>query len=417
MKDDLTPEQEDRLAAACRTFDHPDGVARARLLAALPAGGPPAQDSSRQGGWTMVRKIGIRAALAASLAVAAVMAWQVARPRSVFARAAAAMIEARGFRCALVVIMPGGDGREESHPGGSVRWSPDGGSRLEQGERGAAGEITILPPARPGLGLLPRTKQYRILPKDRDPEFASTLFAHLANTPAPAGPPLETREVDGRRANRYEIPWTQVAAATDRPGARLRIWLDAATNLPVRADLLDFGGKGGPVLRLESFRWGEQDPTLFATAPPEGYTKLPTVDARGDEIIEHIIYGLRTFAKYNKGRYPAVRYVYGDEQGNILRDLIGVGPQAQGWVRYDKDLQWKDPKEKEFAFGSSAMSWINVLQRENPDCAYNGKTVTPQDAGRVLLRWQLDDGGYRVIYGDLRTEVVTAARLKELEAR
>ena len=416
MSDDLTAEQLDRLEAALQTLDRPDGVARARLLAALAAEGPPAQASPRRARWAMVRKHGIRAALAATLVLAAVGFWQVARPRSVFARAAAAMAAAKGYRCDMIEVKPRPDGREDVRRDGTVLWSPAGGSRLEA-EDGAAGEIAILPPGRPGLGLWPRTKQYRVLPRDRDPEFSAILFAHLGRVPDATGPPLETREVDGRRAHRYELPWSRVAAGTDRPGARLRIWLDAATNLPVRADLLDFAGAGGPFLRLEDFRWGEQDPALFATAPPAGYTKLPTVDARGDQVVEHIIYGLRTFAKYNQGRYPSVRYVYGDEQGEALRKLIGLGPEAQGWVGFDPKLRWKDPREGEFAFGSSAMSWINSLQRDNPDCAYNGKAVTPQDATKVLLRWQLDDGDYRVLYGDLRPETVTAVRLKEIEGR
>ena len=27
-------------------------------------------------------------------------------------------------------------------------------------------------------------------------------------------------------------------------------------------------------------------------------------------------------------------------------------------------------------------------------------TVTPKDAAKVLVRWQLDDGDYRVVFGD-----------------
>jgi hypothetical protein len=35
----------------------------------------------------------------------------------------------------------------------------------------------------------------------------------------------------------------------------------------------------------------------------------------------------------------------------------------------------------------------------------------------VLVRWQLDDGDYRVIFGDLSSATVSAARLRELESR
>jgi len=49
--------------------------------------------------------------------------------------------------------------------------------------------------------------------------------------------------------------------------------------------------------------------------------------------------------------------------------------------------------------------------------AYYGKTVNPADKDKVLFRWRLDSGEYRVIFGDLRHETVALARLKELEAK
>ena len=57
---------------------------------------------------------------------------------------------------------------------------------------------------------------------------------------------------------------------------------------------------------------------------------------------------------------------------------------------------------------------INTIQRENSDCAYFGKTVGPKDADKVLFYWKLDDGSYRVIYGDLKSETVAEARLRRL---
>ena len=42
-------------------------------------------------------------------------------------------------------------------------------------------------------------------------------------------------------------------------------------------------------------------------------------------------------------------------------------------------------------------------------------TVGPGDKDKLLLRWKLDDGRYEVIFGDLRSETVTAKRLHALE--
>ena len=60
---------------------------------------------------------------------------------------------------------------------------------------------------------------------------------------------------------------------------------------------------------------------------------------------------------------------------------------------------------------------ITTILAYNPDPAYYGQTVTPKDKDKVLLRWILDDGKYEVIFGDLRDETVTAARLQELKGR
>jgi hypothetical protein len=50
------------------------------------------------------------------------------------------------------------------------------------------------------------------------------------------------------------------------------------------------------------------------------------------------------------------------------------------------------------------------------DRAYYGKVVTPKDSDKVLMRWNVSDSEYRVIYGDLHTETVTLEKLAELEA-
>jgi hypothetical protein len=50
---------------------------------------------------------------------------------------------------------------------------------------------------------------------------------------------------------------------------------------------------------------------------------------------------------------------------------------------------------------------------KNP--AYYGRTIKPKDADKVLLRWKVSNNEYRVIFGDLRAERITAEALAELE--
>jgi hypothetical protein len=143
---------------------------------------------------------------------------------------------------------------------------------------------------------------------------------------------------------------------------------------------------------------------------------MPTFDVRADEITQYVKDGLSIFAKYSNGKYPAVKYVYGHEQGEALRSLMGMPKDALGWAR-SEDPSWYKTKEGEFGYGSYCLSWIGTIQRDFADGAYNGKTVTPKDAAKVLVRWQLDDGDYRVIFGDLSSDTVSADRLRELESR
>jgi hypothetical protein len=55
------------------------------------------------------------------------------------------------------------------------------------------------------------------------------------------------------------------------------------------------------------------------------------------------------------------------------------------------------------------------LTHDGNDPAYYGKDVTAGDANAVLMNWKISDGTYRVIYGDLSAENVTAEKLKQME--
>ena len=56
-----------------------------------------------------------------------------------------------------------------------------------------------------------------------------------------------------------------------------------------------------------------------------------------------------------------------------------------------------------------ACGFVQKLAADGHEPEYFGDVVTPDDADEVLLRWRLDDGQMRVIYGDLSAETVSAA--------
>lgn len=414
---DLSDEQADRLESAHAVFARADGVARARLLAALAAGAPPTFQPPRASRMEAMRRYASGAAIAATLLLATAIVWQLNRPKNLFAQVAGAMSRAKGFRCDFIEITPGYADTEKAELAGHVHWIPGGEERLDQLNDGKPESTLIYRPGHNGLRLEHNSKQYRIIPRSAAREFSFGLFGGLGDYRGKAEPIPGPKEIRGVKAEGFTVPWSTVVGDDSHANAKVQVWLDPATTLPVRVDLLGLDPRGSAVMRLEDFHWGPQDPALFDTSAPAGYTKQPTTDLKADEITRYVTYGLSAFARYNNGKYPAVKYVYGDEQGEALRKLMGMPRAAQGWVKPSETIKWRDPKEGEFAHGSYGLSWINVIQRDFPDGVYNGKTVTPKDAAKVLVRWQLDGGDYRVIFGDLSSATVSPSRLRQLESR
>jgi len=60
-------------------------------------------------------------------------------------------------------------------------------------------------------------------------------------------------------------------------------------------------------------------------------------------------------------------------------------------------------------------SFYNKLVLDGNDPNYYGKDVTARDPNAVLMTWKISDDTYRVIYGDLSVENVSAEQLKKME--
>jgi len=187
-----------------------------------------------------------------------------------------------------------------------------------------------------------------------------------------------------------------------------RLWVDVATRWPVEIslDITDEDGGGQITIVVSDFQWDAQiDPTTFASIIPEGYELMYEVNAENLEEGNQLVEGLRYFAELNDGKYPAklsIRDVVG-EIGNIYRAKSG-----------DPSFRIDDAQVSTLKYG---VQYFGTLQAEGKEPVYNGQTVSTADAGKILLRWKLDDGKYRVIFGDLRIEDVSPGRLAELEAK
>ena len=189
----------------------------------------------------------------------------------------------------------------------------------------------------------------------------------------------------------------------------VRLWVDVSTFLPVRLeeDIVTKKGTRKHVVSYD-FRWNVVvSADDFKPVKPEGYMSsgqivVPAVKE------ENAIKGLRLFAIL-AGEYPD--NLDTEILNKEARELIGLVKDSF------EDLA-DDEKKKLTSELISMMGpafFYEGLVGEDKDPAYYGQTVGPDDTNKVLMRWKLDDGQYRVIFGDLRAETVSPEKLAELE--
>jgi hypothetical protein len=186
----------------------------------------------------------------------------------------------------------------------------------------------------------------------------------------------------------------------------IRLWVDVETNWPVMIEI-EGTARGGDVRikrTMYDFQWNASlSESDFEFEIPGDYRLLGKMEApKNDE--KSAIESLRAYADLTGGTYPSVMSyvtaIYEAEEG--LRNQARDGATMQDY--FDEYSQ----------IGDACMFYGELIEAEK-DPAYYGEDVGPTDFDRVLLRWRLEDGRYRVVYGDLRTEDVSAERLAELE--
>ena len=198
------------------------------------------------------------------------------------------------------------------------------------------------------------------------------------------------------------------------PKTDIKLWVDVKTLLPVRYDLLTSSYDGEDWithLLLYDFQWDVSvDASEFEPPPiPDGYKIQDNFPDLANE--EIAIQGLKQCVEL-LGNYPeriALSYLWSRVEKSETSAALRLKEELKGLTGFDRDQK---------KMGSlKPMRLLNKFYRERAsnDSAYYGKTVTPKDADKVLMRWKVSDNEYRVIYGDLHTETVTQAKLAELE--
>ena len=402
-------EQMGRLEKAMTWFDRDHVEGRQRLLAAL-AVTAPSPHSER----TLTRNVKeiltmprtwIGSAAAAALLIGAFFIWHSADPPSLMAQTAQALRDVKSYKCRATAEFSASDGQKK-FDSMKLYWSAAGSMRFDTFQKGKLTGELLWCKDKPGLDIDHRAKTYNRLGPMKGATSPLLVLNKLAGFAGQADRQLDPLTIKDKRAPGFEIAVAKIDL--DIGQGSLRLWTDPDTKLPLRLELAMKSG----TMTWEDFEWNVPTDNWFTLAPPAGYQDKTTVPPGVEEITKDIVLGLKVFAKYSGGKYPQAKMVYGDVTSEELNKNAGLPPRSPPADRNDKAL-WK-------VYGECLPAWrgfgqINELQRHDAGAVYHGKTVGPEDTTKVLFRWTLNDGRFRVIYGDLHVEDVVEAKLKMLE--
>ena len=207
----------------------------------------------------------------------------------------------------------------------------------------------------------------------------------------------------------------------DKVEVDVKMWADAKTRLPVRYDFTSayFDPMGDKIIKhkhfvMHDFQWDVPVAAAeFKPVIPDGYTRL-VIKYPAHITEETAIQGLKLWVEL-LGKYPENI----TERG--LRSALEKSETPAG-MRLKEEIKGLTEDEisnklVDFWMPIRGLSRFHIrLYFNDQGPAYYGKTVTPKDVDKVLLRWKVSDNEYRVIYGDLHAETVTPEKLAELEA-
>ncbi len=125
-----------------------------------------------------------------------------------------------------------------------------------------------------------------------------------------------------------------------------------------------------------------------------------------------LIQGLTVFLELSDGRYPSKL-----DTKTALTEAETLWGAKHGEVSPDETTGKEKKKEDEETIHDIffASAFYGKLIRENKDVAYYGDKVTVEDSGKVLMRWNISDEQYRVVFGNLTVKNVSAEGLAGLE--
>ncbi len=190
----------------------------------------------------------------------------------------------------------------------------------------------------------------------------------------------------------------------------VQLWVDEKHELPIRINATGSSKDGQASMETvyDNFQWDiEIEPALLKPEIPDDYELMTQgkweTGNEGQEIIDI----LRLFVEYVDGKYPASL--------NTMTVAKAIAPALRkkfppGSPELSKELIARFMKVDRVGL------MYTTLEKGGKDPAYYGDKVSAESPEAVLFRWKINDDTYRVVFGDLRIEDVSAEKLAELEA-
>jgi hypothetical protein len=230
---------------------------------------------------------------------------------------------------------------------------------------------------------------------------------------------LGTSTLDGIEVQGFQS--TDPAFIGGNGDVDVKVWVDVKTRLPVRVDMrIKVNDQIETQCTSYDFQWDVPvSAAEFTPVIPPDYT--PGL-ADGTKVVspteQGAIEGLQFYVEFT-GTYPK-RIGLGALMETMQSFASSQTPAAKKFrqeAEQMKSIEEQTAKAMEIARPIQSLTMFQVmLSQEQKEPAYYGNVVQPGDKALVLLRWKTGDNAYRVIFGDLHAETVSADVLAELEA-
>ena len=224
---------------------------------------------------------------------------------------------------------------------------------------------------------------------------------------------LGSKEIDGVMARGIEVSDPKLGP---KMGAfissgmfdemTVQLWVDEKHQLPIRINATGSSSDGKTSMETvyDNFQWDiEIEPAELELVIPDDFELLAQAKWEPGNEGEVIIEVLRLFVEFVDGKYPANLKTM-TVANAIVPALKKKFTQKPGKEVLDR-LMKVDMVSRMYS----------ILEKDGKDPAYYGDKVSAESPEAVLFRWKIDDNTYRVVFGDLSTEDVSAEKLAELE--